>query len=122
MALSTTYLVCILIYHLTFLDYNRGKLTNIVLYFESLNRPKHHNSHYYIQNVKDGIQIRVYKRNKESATHFSQFVSAKFKTLLRKSQTLFREKLRKLRLKQNDGFPIEKTCTNITQLDCLSSK
>ena len=27
--------------------------------------------HYCIQNVKDGIQIRVNKMNKESATHFS---------------------------------------------------
>ena len=44
MVLSATYLVCILIYHLTFLDYNRGKIPNFVLYFESLTRPKHHNT------------------------------------------------------------------------------
>ena len=30
--------------------------------------------HYNIQNVKDGIQIRVYKINKESSTHFGQFI------------------------------------------------
>ena len=60
--------------------------------------------------------------NEESATHFSRFVSAKFKKLLRKSQSLFREKLRKLRLRQNDRFLIEKTCTNITQVECLSYK
>ena len=29
--------------------------------------------HYYSQNIKDGIQIRVYKINNESVTHFSQF-------------------------------------------------
>ena len=29
--------------------------------------------HYCIQNIKDGIQIRVYKINNESVTHFSQF-------------------------------------------------
>ena len=30
--------------------------------------------HYYIQNVKDEIQIQVYKINKKSATHFSQII------------------------------------------------
>ena len=33
--------------------------------------------HYYIGNVKDGIQIGVYKINKESVAHSSQFVSLK---------------------------------------------
>ena len=66
--------------------------------------------HYCIQNVKDGIQIRVYKINKESVTNFSQFISAKVKKHLRKSQAQFREKLRILRLRQNDGTFIRKTC------------
>ena len=48
--------------------------------------------------------------NKESVTHFSQFISVKAKTMLGKYQAQFREKLRKLRLKQNDGFPI-KNCS-----------
>ena len=56
LVLSTTYLVCILIYHLTFLDYNRGKLPNIVLYFESLTRPKHHNTY------KTAIQEEQFKK------------------------------------------------------------
>ena len=29
--------------------------------------------HHYIQNVRDGIQIRVYKIDKERVTNFSQF-------------------------------------------------
>ena len=38
--------------------------------------------HYYIQNVKDGIQIRVYKVSKEREPHFSQFHSVKVKKIL----------------------------------------
>ena len=34
---------------------------------------------YCIQNVKDRIQIPVYKINNESVTHFSQFISVKVK-------------------------------------------
>ena len=37
--------------------------------------------HCYIQNSKDGIQIRVYKINKESLTHFSQFILVKVKKI-----------------------------------------
>ena len=33
--------------------------------------------HYYIQNVKDGIQIRAYEIMKESVTHFSRFILVK---------------------------------------------
>ena len=54
--------------------------------------------------IKDGIQIQAYKTNKESTTHFRNFTSTKVKKLLRKSKTRFREKLRKLRFRQNDGF------------------
>ena len=42
--------------------------------------------------------------------HFSQFISEKVKKNVRKSQAQFLEKLRKLRLRQNDGFPIKRTC------------
>ena len=63
--------------------------------------------HYSIQNVKDGIQIRLYKLCKESVTHFSQFFSLKIRKILRKSQVQFGEKLRKLRLRQNDALLIE---------------
>ena len=65
---------------------------------------------YCIQNVKDRLQILVYKINNESVTHFSQLISVKVKKNLRKSQTQFREKLRKLRHRQNNGFLIKKTC------------
>ena len=65
---------------------------------------------YCIQNVKDGIQIQVYNIKNESVSHFSQFTSVKVKKNLRKSQAEYCEKLRKLRLRQNDGFLIEKTC------------
>ena len=54
---------------------------------------------YCIQNIKDGIQILVYKIKNESVTHFSQFVSVKVKKNLRKFRAQFREMLRKLRLR-----------------------
>ena len=63
---------------------------------------------YCIQNVKDGIQIQVYNINNESVNHFSQFMSVKVKKNVRKSQAQFREKLRKLRLRQNNDFLIKK--------------
>ena len=65
--------------------------------------------YYCIQNVKDGIQIGVYKINNESVTHFNQFISVKVKKNLRKSQPRFREKTRTSRLRKNGGFPITKT-------------
>ena len=65
---------------------------------------------YCIQNVKDEIQIHVYNIINGSVTHSSQFISVKVKTNLRKSQAQFREKLRKLRLRQNNEFLIKKTC------------
>jgi len=40
--------------------------------------------HYYIQNDKDRIQIRVYKINNENVTHFSQLISVTIKKILRK--------------------------------------
>ena len=63
--------------------------------------------HCFIQNVKDGIQIQVCNINNESVKNFSQFISEKVKKNLRKSQAQFQEKLRKLRLRQNDGFLIK---------------
>ena len=71
--------------------------------------------HYYSQNVKSGIQIRAYKTNKECVPHFSQFISVKRKTKLRKSQAQFRGKLRKLRLRPNDGFLIKNFVYNKKQ-------
>ena len=44
----------------------------------------------------------------EYLAHFSQFISEKAKKKLRKSQAQFREKLRKLRLRQNYDFLIKK--------------
>ena len=66
---------------------------------------------YCIQNVKDGIPIHVYNIINDNVNHSSQFMSVKVKKNLRKSQAKFRDKLRKLRLRQNDGFLIKKTCT-----------
>ena len=49
----------------------------------------------------------------ERLSNFSQFISVKVKKNLRKSENQFREKLRKLRLRQNDSFLIEKNvCLN----------
>ena len=64
-----------------------------------------------IQNVKDGIQVHVYNIINDSVNHSSQFIAAKVKKKLRKSQAHFREKLRQLRLRQNKDFLIKKTCT-----------
>ena len=58
--------------------------------------------HYCIQNVKDGIQIQFY--DNESVNHFSQFILVRVKKNSRKSQAQFWEKLRKFKLRQNDGF------------------
>ena len=44
--------------------------------------------HYYIQNVKDGIEIVVYKINKESTAHSNQFILVEVKRMLRKPQAL----------------------------------
>ena len=66
---------------------------------------------YCIPNVKDGIQIQVYNIFNECLTRFSQFISDKVKKNVRKSQAQFREKLRKLRLRQKDDFLIKKTRT-----------
>ena len=61
-----------------------------------------------IQNGKNGIQIQVYKINKERVTRFIQLISEKVKIILIKSHAQFREKLRKLKLRQNNGFLIKK--------------
>ena len=73
---------------------------------------------YCIQHVKGRIQIQVYNINNESVNHFSQFISVKVKKNLRKSQAQFREKLRKLRLRRNDGFLI-KTCMSKVHSGCV---
>jgi len=51
--------------------------------------------------MKDGIQIHV---NNEGLTHYSQFISVKVEKNLRKPQAKFRERLRKLRLRQKEVF------------------
>ena len=65
---------------------------------------------YCILDVKGGTQVRVYKINNESVIYFSQFISVKEKKYLGKSLAQFREKLGKLRLRQNDSFLIKKSC------------
>ena len=63
--------------------------------------------------MKDGIQILVYKINNESEAHLSRLISVKVKKKLRKSLAQFLEKLRKLRLRQNDSFLIKNMYINI---------
>ena len=58
-------------------------------------------------NVKDGIKIQVYNTNNEYSRHSSQFISVKVKKHFKKSQAQFQEKLRKLRLRQNNDFLIK---------------
>ena len=45
----------------------------------------------------------------EKRKSLSLFISVKVKKILRKSQAHFRGKLRKLRLRKTDGFPLKKT-------------
>ena len=68
--------------------------------------------------IKNETEMWPKTKNSESVTHFSQFVSVKVKKLLRKSQAQFREKVKKLRLSQNDDFLVKKTC--IIQKLCFS--
>ena len=58
--------------------------------------------------------MQVYNTNNKSVNHFSQFVSVKVKKNLRKSQAQFWEKLRKLRLRQNEGFLKKKFISSLT--------
>ena len=60
-----------------------------------------------IQSDKNGIQIQVHNINNESVNHFSQFISVIAKKNLRKFQAQFREKLRKLRLRQDFSYKID---------------
>ena len=62
-----------------------------------------------MQNVKDRIQIQVYKIINESVNYSSQFISVKVKKTLRKCQAQFRENLRKLSLGQSNDFLIDKS-------------
>ena len=64
--------------------------------------------HYCIQNVEDKSQVQAYKINKESVTHFSQFISVKVAKISRKSWAKFQKKLRKLRHWKNNGFLMKK--------------
>ena len=64
--------------------------------------------HLCIENAIDGIQIQVCNISNEIVSIFGQFSLVKVEKNLRKSQALFREKLRKLRLRQNYDFLIKK--------------
>ena len=66
--------------------------------------------HLCIENAIDGIQLQVCNISNEIVSIFGQFILVKVEKNLRKSQALFREKLRKLRLRQNYDFLIKKTC------------
>ena len=58
--------------------------------------------------VKEGFQFQVCNIINKSVNHFSQFISVEVKKHLRKSEAQVREKLRKLRLKQNDSLLTKK--------------
>ena len=47
-------------------------------------------NHYFIQNVKDGIQFRAHTINKDSVSLYIQFISVKVKKILRKFYENFR--------------------------------
>ena len=83
---------------------SRGSISKIECFYS----PEIYISSLLHQNVKDGIQIQIYNIDNECLTQFSQFISEKVKKNLRKCQAQFHEKLRKLKLKQNDGFLIKK--------------
>ena len=63
--------------------------------------------------VKDRFQLQVCNIINKSVNHFSQFISVEVKKHLRKSEAQVREKLRKLRLKQNDGLLTKKCVSNM---------
>ena len=52
--------------------------------------------------------MQVYNINNDIANHSGQYILVTVKKNLRKSRAQFREKLRKLRFRQNDGFLIKK--------------
>ena len=64
--------------------------------------------HSCIQTLKDEIQNQVYKSNDQSIALFSLFISVQAEKHLTKSKAQFREKLRKLRPRQNEYFLISK--------------
>ena len=53
---------------------------------------------------------------KDNVTYFSQFISVKVKEILRQSQAQYREKLRKLRFRDNDGFFYKKKCKLLSSI------
>ena len=66
--------------------------------------------------LKTGFKFEPTRLKRGMLTHFSQFISVKVKKILIKPQIQFREKLKKLRLRQNDGFLIKKPCKEIKPL------
>ena len=62
--------------------------------------------HYCIQNVKERVYIQICNIGKGRVSHFSQFVLVKVRKILRKFQAQLRETLRRLKLRENDGFLI----------------
>ena len=77
--------------------------------------------HHNIKKVKEKIKIWEYKICRERVSHTSQFSSVTAKKIIRKSKAQFWKKLRKLRLKQNDGFLIMKHVLDVTY-EALSVK
>ena len=59
------------------------------------------------------LLTKVYRNLANLSALAPQFISAKVKKHLRKSQAQFRKKLRKLRLRQNNDVLIKKTCTSL---------
>ena len=76
---------------------------------------------YCIHNVKNRIKIQIDYLNNESVSHSSHFMSVKVRNYLRNSQAQFREMLRKLCLRQNDGFLIKNMGMNFRMITTTSN-
>ena len=63
-----------------------------------------------MQNFKEGIKFEHARYAKKVQHILASIISVKVKKILGKSQAQVWEKLRKLRLRQNDGFLIKKPC------------
>ena len=57
---------------------SRGSISKFQYFFSQKSILRH----YYFQNVKDGIQTRVYNISKDRINYSSQFISAKVKKIL----------------------------------------
>ena len=83
---------------------NRTKITRQTPKFSVFIDQKSIFHRYGVRSVNDGIQIQVYNSSNENVNHLGQFISARVKKNLGKFQAQFREKSRKLRIRQMTVF------------------